>query len=469
VPVSAEGEADVHADARSGSSSVAPRRRGPSGADAPPNLPTQSDSNGKPRAAPQRLAVNTGASDRATGGAQAPKQGGRGYMSPKDKYQRNQAHREHGPGVGLHQPRSMNRADPATNPVNLQDALDEHMNEPSAYAQIHRPNPNPSRSGHVAIEESFNDLGPGTDLDLDLDLRGAMHMDGHEAAQQDRSQQNGPVSSSPIRSPSKRRVRVNVQREKPGVRQAGRQAGHDAGSGGRRARQQYHSSAFGCAVKDKHEKAEDKVTSEQRNERMIKTHEDQLFFSKKARPVNYKPCTLDQYKREKPAGWVELGKLQPDLNQPELVAKRANAARVKEFSKHLNNFNKSHMKKNTSSVQPKQDWAQPKPSEEDVSKRVRAKQFASKIPRPRARVPQQLSPQAQSPKGPRRTSAPNVKARPGRQRGGGLSSTDDIGLSDSGVHSMNSSGQPVSKLDKLEMRHDNARREVDRIRQELGI
>ena len=52
----------------------------------------------------------------------------------------------------------------------------------------------------------------------------------------------------------------------------------------------------------------------------------QLFFSKKARPVNYEPCSLKAYKAEKPStvwgkGKGELGKLQPDLENEELVAK----------------------------------------------------------------------------------------------------------------------------------------------------
>lgn len=46
-----------------------------------------------------------------------------------------------------------------------------------------------------------------------------------------------------------------------------------------------------------------------------------LLFSKKARHVDYKPCTLKEYRETKPTGYVELGKLQPDLYTDELVAK----------------------------------------------------------------------------------------------------------------------------------------------------
>ena len=46
-----------------------------------------------------------------------------------------------------------------------------------------------------------------------------------------------------------------------------------------------------------------------------------LLFSKKARQVDFKPRTLKEYRATKPTGYVELGKLQPDLHTDELVAK----------------------------------------------------------------------------------------------------------------------------------------------------
>lgn len=57
------------------------------------------------------------------------------------------------------------------------------------------------------------------------------------------------------------------------------------------------------------------------NEALVKTPKDMLLFSKKARQVDYKPCTLKEYRETKPTGYVELGKLQPDLYTDELVAK----------------------------------------------------------------------------------------------------------------------------------------------------
>ncbi|CAM9383398.1 unnamed protein product [Ascophyllum nodosum] len=75
------------------------------------------------------------------------------------------------------------------------------------------------------------------------------------------------------------------------------------------------------------------------NEALVRRTSDMLLFSKKARPVEFKPCTLKEYRETKPFAYMELGKLQPDLNTEELVAKRANADRVKEFSVNLRQIN----------------------------------------------------------------------------------------------------------------------------------
>eukprot|EP00949_MAST-11_sp_MAST-11-sp1_P001467 g1467.t1 len=48
---------------------------------------------------------------------------------------------------------------------------------------------------------------------------------------------------------------------------------------------------------------------------------DQLYFSKRARHVNYTPKTLQDYRRQTPKEYVELGKLPADLNSEELIAK----------------------------------------------------------------------------------------------------------------------------------------------------
>lgn len=57
------------------------------------------------------------------------------------------------------------------------------------------------------------------------------------------------------------------------------------------------------------------------NEALVQRPSDMLLFSKKARPVEYKPCTLKEYRETKPTAYMELGKLQPDLHTEELLAK----------------------------------------------------------------------------------------------------------------------------------------------------
>lgn len=112
------------------------------------------------------------------------------------------------------------------------------------------------------------------------------------------------------------------------------------------------------------------------NEKLVKQPRDQLFFSRKARPVsNFQPYTLDQYRLVKPEKYYELGKLQPDLNREDLVAKRKNIDRVKEFSRKLRAMNAKELKT--------QPWKHRAPVPAGASKRDRALQFAKKIPKPK--------------------------------------------------------------------------------------
>eukprot|EP01033_Poteriospumella_lacustris_P001653 gene1653-1205_t len=69
------------------------------------------------------------------------------------------------------------------------------------------------------------------------------------------------------------------------------------------------------------------------------TDQERLFYTKQPRHVEFKPYTLQQYKMIKPKEYVELGKLKPDLNTDELIAKRKNLDRIKEFSKQLRQVN----------------------------------------------------------------------------------------------------------------------------------
>ncbi|EEY58561.1 uncharacterized protein PITG_10651 [Phytophthora infestans T30-4] len=137
------------------------------------------------------------------------------------------------------------------------------------------------------------------------------------------------------------------------------------------------------------------------NESRVVTEQDQLAFSRKARTVQYEPCKLAQYKKEKPDGYYELGKLQPDLNTDELVEKRAKNDRIKAFSQNLRTINK-----NTQSKKPvdatKEQLANAKPR----SSREKGLAFAKRVPKPR------LSQRSDSAEG----ELPTVKARAQRSQ-----------------------------------------------------
>lgn len=118
------------------------------------------------------------------------------------------------------------------------------------------------------------------------------------------------------------------------------------------------------------------------NEARVQSDQDQLAFSRKARPVQYEPCKLSQYKKEKPAEYYELGKLQPDLNSEDLVQKRANAERIKAFSKNLRAINKATQPKKSDS----NNDSPPAPSgaaKTSASTRLKALEFAKRIPKPK--------------------------------------------------------------------------------------
>lgn len=88
---------------------------------------------------------------------------------------------------------------------------------------------------------------------------------------------------------------------------------------------------------------------------------------------DYKP-----YTGKVSSEYMNLGKLKPDLNTEELVRKRANAERVKLFSKNLRVINR----------QEQEDTAPARPvSMVSKSKRETAKAYAANVPKPRVRLP----------------------------------------------------------------------------------
>eukprot|EP00434_Breviolum_minutum_P009316 symbB.v1.2.008211.t1/scaffold492.1/size196413/14 len=107
--------------------------------------------------------------------------------------------------------------------------------------------------------------------------------------------------------------------------------------------------------------------------------------SKKHRPpVEYTPATVEEYKQRfgNKAEVSELGRLGPDLDDEDLLMKRAIQEKVKQFSRELHRVNKHRAAK-----------AQPKPEPKAESKptaRAKAMQFAKNIPKPKLLPPKQV-------------------------------------------------------------------------------
>lgn len=114
--------------------------------------------------------------------------------------------------------------------------------------------------------------------------------------------------------------------------------------------------------------------------------EDTIASSnKKARaPVEYTPATLEEYKQRfgGKADYSELGRLGPDLDDEDLLMKRAIQEKVKEFSRELHRVNKHRAAKAQPKHEPKAD---PKPTA-----RAKAMQFAKNIPKPKLLPPKQV-------------------------------------------------------------------------------
>ena len=123
-----------------------------------------------------------------------------------------------------------------------------------------------------------------------------------------------------------------------------------------------------------------------RNESLVRSEQDQLYYSRKARPVDYAPKTKALRKQE----YRTLGKLKADLNDPVLVAKRANQMRVKEFSKKLGKVNRTVLKQqeNAAAARPRRARA---PAAK--SKREKAIEFAKRsVPKPKMKEKSGRSP-----------------------------------------------------------------------------
>ncbi|KAG3110956.1 hypothetical protein PI124_g10055 [Phytophthora idaei] len=173
------------------------------------------------------------------------------------------------------------------------------------------------------------------------------------------------------------------------------------------------------------------------NKGRVVTGQDQLAFSRKARPVQYEPCKLSQYKKEKPDGYYELGKLQPDLNTDELVEKRANNKRIKAFSQNLRTINRNAQSKKPADA----SAANLKPK----STREKGLAFAKRVPKPR------LSQRSDSAEG----EIPTINSRGSRTQIPKPKNPNAVMDDDSDDDKLN------SELQLLQQRHETSRAEVE--------
>jgi len=89
--------------------------------------------------------------------------------------------------------------------------------------------------------------------------------------------------------------------------------------------------------------------------------------------------------------YTVLGKLKPDLNNEDLVEKRAKAERVKLFSRNLRVINREEVAQQEGSrppaeVSPAPPLWKPAPRADVVERVEMAREYAKRVPRPRARA-----------------------------------------------------------------------------------
>jgi len=170
----------------------------------------------------------------------------------------------------------------------------------------------------------------------------------------------------------------------------------------------------------------------------VLTEKEKLYYSRAPRDVTFKPMTVTEYRATKPSRYVEIDRLKPDLNSEELKAKRANANRVKEFSKNLQQYNKQSIL-NQRKIPSGNEVAQIKVSKQKMeSKLERMKAFArDKIPKPKQRE--------------------TYKKEDFEH--GYMTAADEFGMSH----------EEATNLQELEVKHKESQAQVEAIKRSLGM
>ena len=176
---------------------------------------------------------------------------------------------------------------------------------------------------------------------------------------------------------------------------------------------------------------------------------DKLVYSREPREVAYKPHTKPIPRRE----YIEIQNLKPDLNTEELVTKRANAERIKEFAKNLHDFNRKNIEQNRKlpASTEVRDILTDKAKHE--SKRSKALEFARNIPKPKVET----------------TSAgASVSGAAGKGRGTSRrQEIDDHYVTDNDEYGVEYGD--VCRRQGLELKHEESRRQVEAIKRSMGL
>ena len=200
-----------------------------------------------------------------------------------------------------------------------------------------------------------------------------------------------------------------------------------------------------------------------------------------SKPLNYKPYTLSEYRKNKPTKYVELGKLAPDLQTEELIQARAKKEKMKAFAENINKNNVRRMKVKPLAQRVKEQ-KEKKIIERTESKKERAVKYSRQVKRPE--VPKhKVQPQRQQRK--RRDEEMTSNSRYGDFEG---SLYDDESLGFEGADGLQAGGGKktsspsrvksddilVTKVDQVQManleaENESARLQIERLKAEFGL
>jgi hypothetical protein len=125
-----------------------------------------------------------------------------------------------------------------------------------------------------------------------------------------------------------------------------------------------------------------RVPNPNANEKLVESNPDEaLFYSKRPRPLaSFKPNTKAISKNEK---YVEMGKLAPDLMTDDLIAKRAQQLKVKQFADNIKARNKVTMKSKSEEERGEDRKAKRlREAETNPTKREIAEKYSSGVKKP---------------------------------------------------------------------------------------